>query len=79
MIRRRSRKRPDRIDVEALRCRTNSIEDATLAYGIAAWRLVNGEADEAHALFEQIIEGPMWPAFGYTAAEAELARIAPSE
>ena len=58
---------------------SGSIEDATLAYGIAAWRLVNGEADEAHALFEQIIEGPMWPAFGYTAAEAELARIAPSE
>ena len=51
-----------------------SIEDATLAYGIAAWHLVNDEADQAQALFEQIVEGPMWPAFGHTAAEAELAR-----
>ena len=53
-----------------------SIEDATLGYGIAAWHLVNGEADQAQKLFEQIVEGPMWPAFGHTAAEAELARAA---
>ncbi len=57
---------------------TGSIEDATLAYGIAAWHLVNSEADQAQELFEQIVEGPMWPAFGHTAAEAELARVAPS-
>ena len=57
---------------------SGSIEDATLAYGIAAWHLVNGEAEQAQELFEQIVEGPMWPAFGHTAAEAELARVAPS-
>ncbi|MEE8155976.1 MAG: tetratricopeptide repeat protein [Phycisphaerales bacterium] len=51
-----------------------SIEDATLGYGIAVWHLVNGETDMAYKLFEQIVEGPMWPAFGHTAAEAELAR-----
>ncbi len=51
-----------------------SIEDATLAYGIAAWHLVNNENDQAQAMFRQIVEGPMWPAFGHTAAEAELAR-----
>ena len=56
---------------------TGSIEDATLAYGIAAWHLVNSEAEQAQGLFEQIVEGPMWPAFGHTAAEAELARVAP--
>ena len=55
---------------------SGSIEDATLAYGIAAWHLVNGEAEQAQKLFEQIVEGPMWPAFGHTAAEAELARAA---
>ena len=53
-----------------------SIEDATLGYGIAAWHLVNGEADQAQKLFEQIVQGPMWPAFGHIAAEAELARAA---
>ena len=53
-----------------------SIEDATLGYGIAAWHLVNGEADQAQKLFEQIVKGPMWPAFGHIAAEAELARAA---
>ncbi len=56
-----------------------SIEDATLGYGIAAWHLVNGEADQAQKLFKQIVEGPMWPAFGHTAAEAELARAARSD
>ena len=53
-----------------------SIDDATLGYGIAAWHLVNGEADQAQKLFEQIVQGPMWPAFGHIAAEAELARVA---
>ena len=56
---------------------SGSIEDATLAYGIAAWHLVNDEAEKANELFEQIVRGPMWPAFGHTAAEAELARVAP--
>ena len=53
-----------------------SIEDATLGYGVGAWHLVNDEADQAQKLFEQIVQGPMWPAFGHTAAEAELARAA---
>ena len=51
-----------------------SIEDATLGYGVGVWHLVNGEADQAQKLFEQIVEEPMWPAFGHIAAEAELAR-----
>ncbi|MCH8343739.1 MAG: tetratricopeptide repeat protein [Planctomycetes bacterium] len=53
-----------------------SIDDATLGYGIAVWHLVNGEADQAMERFRRIVDGPAWPAFGHIAAEAELARVA---
>jgi tetratricopeptide (TPR) repeat protein len=52
----------------------NAIDDATRAYGIAVWHLINARDDEANAEFRRIIAGPMWPAFGHIAAEAELAR-----
>lgn len=64
------------VDELASSAEDGSIDDATLGYGIAAWHLVNGEADQAQKLFEQIVQGPMWPAFGHIAAEAELARAA---
>ena len=51
-----------------------SVADATLAYGLAAWHLINGREREAVDLFRRIIAGGQWPAFGYIAAEAELAR-----
>ncbi len=53
-----------------------SIDDATLGYGVGAWHLVNGEADQAMEIFRRIVDGPAWPAFGHIAAEAELARAA---
>ncbi len=52
----------------------DEIDDATVAYGIAAWHLYNGETAKAFALFRRLVEGPAWPAFGSIAAEAELAR-----
>ncbi len=51
-----------------------SIDDATARYGVGAWHLVNGRRDVAIEIFRGIISGPSWPAFGYIAAEAELAR-----
>lgn len=51
-----------------------AIDDATLAHGIAAWHLVAGREAEAIALMERIVAGDAWPAFGFIAAEAELAR-----
>ncbi|HEX6251254.1 MAG TPA: hypothetical protein VFZ56_07465 [Gemmatimonadaceae bacterium] len=51
-----------------------SVADATSAYGLAAWHLINGREREAVDLFRRIIAGGQWPAFGYIAAEAELAR-----
>jgi tetratricopeptide (TPR) repeat protein len=46
----------------------------TTAYGLGAFLLVEGREEEAKVLFEEAISGPAWPAFGYLAAEAELAR-----
>jgi tetratricopeptide (TPR) repeat protein len=48
--------------------------DATQGYGIALWHLLEGRRDEAKKLLERILEMPRWDAFGYLAAEAELAR-----
>lgn len=50
------------------------ITDASLWYGIGAWHLYNGRRPDATAVFERIVASPSWSAFGYIAAEAELAR-----
>jgi tetratricopeptide (TPR) repeat protein len=52
---------------------SDAVQLATYGYGLAAWYLVNGERERAEALFRRILEGPNWAAFGYIAAEAELA------
>ena len=51
-----------------------AVDDATLAYGIGAWHLIGGDLEQAYAVFQTIVGGDAWPAFGYIAAEAELAR-----
>ena len=52
-----------------------SVTDATAAYGIGNWHLYNGRPAEAEAVFRRILGGGQWAAFGYIAAEAELARM----
>lgn len=52
-----------------------SVTDATAAYGIGNWHLYNGRQAEAEAVFRRIMGGGQWAAFGYIAAEAELARM----
>jgi len=54
-----------------------SVTDATAAYGIAGWHLYNGRRDEAERMLRRILAGGQWPAFGYIAAEADLARLRP--
>jgi tetratricopeptide (TPR) repeat protein len=49
------------------------VQVATYGYGVANWHLYNGNGEEALRLFRRILEGPNWAAFGYIAAEAELA------
>lgn len=55
------------------------VEDVTLAYGVANWHLYNGRRAEAERLFRQILATPQWAAFGFLAAEAEVARTAGPE
>ncbi|MEZ4414648.1 MAG: tetratricopeptide repeat protein [Gemmatimonadota bacterium] len=48
----------------------------TAAYGVGNWYLYTGEAPRAREIFDRILTGrEQWPAFGYIAAEAEVARM----
>jgi len=51
----------------------DAIQDTTVAYGVAAWRMIRGDRDEARQRFRAIVAGEQWAAFGFIAAEAELA------
>jgi tetratricopeptide (TPR) repeat protein len=46
---------------------------ATLGYGIGAWYQFRDQPAEAARVFEQVIARGPWPAFGYIAAEVQLA------
>jgi tetratricopeptide (TPR) repeat protein len=52
-----------------------SVTDATGAYGVGNWHLYNGRRAEAERVFTRIVAGGQWGAFGYVAAEADLARL----
>ena len=52
-----------------------SVTDATGAYGVGNWHLYNGRRAEAERVFRRILAGGQWGAFGYIAAEAEMARM----
>lgn len=53
---------------------TGDLEYATVGYGLANWLLVKGDVGGARRLFRRIVDTPYWPAFGFIAAETELAR-----
>lgn len=53
-----------------------TLQGTTTAYGIGAWHLLEADRDDALSIFREIVAGrSQWPAFGYIAAEAELARV----
>jgi tetratricopeptide (TPR) repeat protein len=62
---------------ELLRQDASTTDGATILYGLGNWYLVSGQPEKARPLFEQIVAGNQWAAFGYIAAEAELARGEP--
>ncbi|MCZ6836246.1 MAG: tetratricopeptide repeat protein [Planctomycetota bacterium] len=63
------------LDLEAIEgVDGDALQNTTAAYGIAAWALVNGDQDEATSRYQAIVESDQWAAFGFIAAEAELAR-----
>jgi tetratricopeptide (TPR) repeat protein len=62
-----------RLDPESLLAADTDdpVQLATYGYGVANWYLYNGDAERARRIFDQILAGPNWAAFGFIAAEAE--------
>jgi hypothetical protein len=61
---------------------TSESDDMTLAtqgYGVGNWYLANGDREQAQAIFERVLQTRNWAAFGYIAAEVELATVAGAE
>lgn len=54
--------------------KATDLEIATVGYGLGNWHLYSGDAAKAEEYFRRITAGKYWPAFGFIAAEAELAR-----
>ena len=52
----------------------DDVQIATQGYGVGNWYLVNGDLKKAREVFERVVAGKAWPAFGYIAAEADLMR-----
>jgi len=48
---------------------------ATQGYGVGNWYLYTGDLDSARAVFQRIVEGKGTGAFGYIAAELDLAEM----
>ena len=63
-------------DALAAALAAGSLDAVTIGYGLGNWHLYNDRRDQAMIAFRQIVEKneAQWPAFGYIAAEAELAR-----
>lgn len=48
---------------------------ATQGYGVGNWYLYNGDTTQARQIFERVVAGKHFSAFGFIAAEADLARM----
>ncbi len=59
---------------EVLNDDSGALALATVGYGVGNWYLMNGQPQKAREIFEKVLEGPYWLAFGYIAAEAEMSR-----
>lgn len=64
------KKEEELINVE----KATDLEIATVGYGLGNWHLYNGNHARGEEYFRKIVAGKYWPAFGFIAAEAELAR-----
>ena len=61
-------------ELEAL-AQASDLDLATIGYGIGCFYLYNNNTEKAKTYFEKIVNTRYWPAFGFIAAEAELARM----
>jgi tetratricopeptide (TPR) repeat protein len=54
---------------------TANADDLTIAtqgYGVGNWYFVEGNKAQAREIFEKVVQGRQWAAFGYIAAEVDL-------
>jgi len=52
------------------------LANATVGYGIGKWHALEGRWEDAARAWQTVLSGSQWAAFGYIAAEAEIARKA---
>jgi tetratricopeptide (TPR) repeat protein len=66
----------DQAEALAATLAEGSLDAVTIGYGLGNWHLYNGRRDLAMARFQEIVRkyGSQWPAFGYIAAEVEVAK-----
>ena len=57
--------------------KATDLEIATIGYGVGNWHFYNDDPARAEEYFRRIVSGKYWPAFGFIAAEVELAKLAP--
>jgi tetratricopeptide (TPR) repeat protein len=50
-----------------------SVTDATAAYGVGNWHIYSGRRPQGEDIYRRIIAAGQWGAFGFIAAEADLA------
>ncbi|WP_091736070.1 tetratricopeptide repeat protein [Phenylobacterium immobile] len=54
---------------------TDPVQIATQGYGVGNFYLVKGDTAKATEIFRRVVAGSEWGAFGFIAAEADLARM----
>ncbi len=52
----------------------DDIQIATQGYGVGNWYLVNGDKARAKDIYDRVLAGKAWTAFGFIAAEADVKR-----
>ena len=52
------------------------LANATTGYGVGNWHWMNGRQAEAERVWRGVLQGSQWAAFGFIAAESDMARMA---
>jgi tetratricopeptide (TPR) repeat protein len=53
----------------------NTVDGVTTLYGLANWWIYNGQPEKAQPVFDRILRGTQWAAFGFIAAEFDRPRV----
>ncbi len=53
---------------------SNGVGSPTLMYGLGNYYLQNGDKEKALEIWQEVLTGPNWDAFGFIAAEGEVVR-----